>query len=441
MPVPTPRTVLDLLYRFLDFFRPASIAASDEVLANRSRLSVGLAWFIGFETLAFAIAYPAIAPQIIPVTWALSYGLALSFLFMPWILRATGALGAVGVFLSVVPLVVVLFVAWNSHGIATPGLAFLPVPVLIGLGLRGGRMGALIALAAVIGVGVLAAADLSGWKAFPEIGPSPVLRLVVISFSVVMVIGIGWFYEITRIRTLARLSDALTAAEDANMAKREFLASMSHELRTPLNSVIGFAQVVRQKEELSSSGDHMLDRIHTSGLHLLGLVNQLLDVSKVEAGEIELRLEAVDVGELVRQTLNDLEGQKPREHVELIADLPPVCSPLRTDREKLRQIVVNLVVNAFKFTREGSVTVRLACQAAGIPCVLEVEDTGIGIPREKLEAIFERFVQVDTGTSRQFDGTGLGLSISKDLCDLMGYTLEVESEPGRGTRFRVGFSP
>ena len=138
--------------------------------------------------------------------------------------------------------------------------------------------------------------------------------------------------------------------------------------------------------------------------------------------------------------MRDLETQKPREQVELIADLPANCSPLKTDREKLRQIVVNLVVNAFKFTREGSVTVRLVCQSAGIPVMLEVEDTGIGIPTEKLEEIFEPFVQVDSGTSRQFNGTGLGMSICKDLCDLMGYELSVESQPGKGTTFRVNFS-
>ncbi|MCP4203362.1 MAG: histidine kinase, partial [bacterium] len=207
-----------------------------------------------------------------------------------------------------------------------------------------------------------------------------------------------------------------------------------------LNSVIGFSQIVRKKEELSSSGDDMLERVHSSGLHLLRLVNQILDVSKVEAGEVELHLEDIDVAELVRLTLRDLESQKPRERVELISEVPPSCGLLRTDREKLRQIVVNLVVNAFKFTREGSVTVRVVSDPTGIPEALEVEDTGIGIPQEKLDEIFERFVQVDTGTSRKFEGTGLGLSICKDLCDLLGYELGVESEPDRGTTFRVTFS-
>ncbi len=121
-------------------------------------------------------------------------------------------------------------------------------------------------------------------------------------------------------------------------------------------------------------------------------------------------------------------------------DLPSKCSPLMADREKLRRIIVNLVVNAFKFTREGSVTVRLVCQSAGVPVLLEVEDTGIGIPTEKLDEIFKRFVQVDSGTSRKSDGTGLGLSICKDLCDLMGFRLSVESKPGKGTTFRVNFS-
>ncbi len=431
--------MLDVLYRLLDYFHPAGVGTGDEDLVNRIRLSVGLAWFIGLGTLAFAVAYPYVAPQIIPVTWALAYGLALSFLLAPWVLRATGAVRPMGIFLTNVPLLVVLLVAWKSHGIRTPGLFFLPVPVLIGLGLGGRRIGALTALGAVAGVGTLAALEVSGVKAFPPIESSQVLLLVVIGLGLTMVIGIGWFYETTRVRTLARLREALAAAEAANKAKRDFLASMSHELRTPLNSVIGFSQVVRTKEELSASGDDMLERVHASGLHLLGLVDQILDVTKVEAGEVELDLEAVDVIELIRRTLRDLDTQKPRERVELLSELPPTCPPLATDPEKLRQILVNLVVNAFKFTRQGSVTVRLIANPEAGAIALEVEDTGIGIPPEKLEAIFERFVQVDSGTSRKFEGTGLGLSICKDLCDLLGYTLGVQSEPGRGTTFKVSF--
>ncbi|MFQ5527530.1 MAG: sensor histidine kinase, partial [Thermoanaerobaculia bacterium] len=266
------------------------------------------------------------------------------------------------------------------------------------------------------------------------------LVMSVLFTGIVMVAGIGWFYETLRRYHADRTVEALRQAEAANAAKQRFLASMSHELRTPLNSVIGFSQVVLNKEELSSSGDDMLARVHASGLHLLRLVDQILDVSKVEAGEVELDLEGVDLLELLRLTLRDLDTQRPREQVELLADLPLACRELATDREKLRQIVVNLVVNAFKFTHKGSVTVRLIADGAEDPIALEVEDTGIGIPAEKLSEIFERFVQVDTGTSRQFDGTGLGLSICKDLCDLLGYTLEVESEVARGTTFRVRFA-
>lgn len=439
--------LLDRLYRFLDYFLPAGEDVDDEDRVNRIRLSVGLAWFIGLVALVFAVAYPYIAPVVIPITRALAYGLAVGFLLAPWVLRATGAVRPLGIFLTNVPLVVLVLVAWNSHGIRTPGLYFLPVPVLIGLGLGGRRIGALTTLVAVAAVAVLAGVEISGARSFPPIESGETLMVVVITLGLTMVIGIGWFYETTRVGTLARLREALAAAEAANKAKRDFLASMSHELRTPLNSVIGFSQVVRSKEELSSSGDDMLERVHASGLHLLGLVDQILDVTKVEAGEIELDLEAVDLIDLIRLTLRDLDTQKPREQVELLSELPPECAPLATDREKLRQIVVNLVVNAFKFTRNGSVTVRLITADAATPgsagspgaAALEVEDTGIGIPPEKLEAIFERFVQVDTGTSRKFEGTGLGLSICKDLCDLLGYKLGVESEVDRGTKFTVSF--
>ena len=256
-----------------------------------------------------------------------------------------------------------------------------------------------------------------------------------------MVAGIGWFYESLRRYAFDKTAAALAEAEQANAAKRQFLASMSHELRTPLNSVIGFSNVVLAKEELSSSGQDMLARVRASGIHLLHLVDQILDVSKVEAGEVELELDAIDVPALVRDTLRELESQKPRETVELCAELPERCAALATDGEKLRQILINLVVNAFKFTRQGSITVRLLCDESATPSALEVADTGIGVTPEKLKEIFERFVQVDTGTGREFDGAGLGLSICKDLCDLMGYDLGVESEVGRGTTFRVEFGP
>lgn len=430
------------LLRFLDFFLSATLRKAEEDRARRARLLVAVSLFSGASTVAFAAINLFSGSSVPETSIAIPAIAGLVFLALPVLLKATGALRAISWLLIFGTLIAIAVAAWNAYGLYSPGLLILPIPVLIGLVLGGRRLGistAAIGLAAVIGFYLLDRKT----EVFP---PPPLdaanafLLVSVLGLGIILVAGIGWFYESLRRHAFEQASDALEEAEAANAAKREFLASMSHELRTPLNSVIGFSQIVRKKEELSSSGDDMLERVHSSGLHLLRLVNRILDVSKVEAGEIEMHLEAVDVAELVRLTVRDLENQKPREHVELISDLPPSCRPLRADREKLRQIVVNLVVNALKFTREGSVTVRVVCDTAGTPEVLEVEDTGIGIPVEKLDEIFERFVQVDTGTSRKFEGTGLGLSICKDLCDLLGYELGVVSKPGRGTTFRLNFS-
>lgn len=430
------------LHKWLDFFLSAALLEAEEDRTRRARLLVALSLFSGASIFAFAVIALISGRSVPGTSIAIPAITGLVFLALPILLKVTGRLRAISWVLSFGILAAVLIAGWNAYGLYSPGLLILPVPVLVGLVLGGRRLGltsAGIGLVAVIGF-YLVERKTDTFSPPPLDAANDFLLVSVLVLGIILVAGIGWFYESLRLYAFQQASAALEEAEAANAAKREFLASMSHELRTPLNSVIGFSQIVRTKEDLSSSGDDMLERVHSSGLHLLRLVDRILDVSKVEAGEIEMDLEAVDVRELVRLTLRDLEMQKPRERVELIADLPSKCSPLIADREKLRQIIVNLVVNAFKFTREGSVTVRLVCRSAGVPVLLEVVDTGIGIPTEKLDEIFERFVQVDRGTSRKFDGTGLGLSICKDLCDLMGFQLSVESKPGKGTTFRVNFS-
>lgn len=233
---------------------------------------------------------------------------------------------------------------------------------------------------------------------------------------------------------------AIVAAESANAAKSRFLASMSHELRTPLNSVIGFAQVL-----LKGRGKHLraddvmyLERILANGQHLLGLINSVLDLSKVEADQMELNVSSVAVDALVRDTVAQIEGRVVDRDVQLIVEVPPGLQPVETDPEKLKQVLINLVGNALKFTERGSVTVRVVADPGnGRPARIEVIDTGVGIPKAMHGKIFEAFQQVDQGTARQYEGTGLGLSISRALCTLMGYRIEVDSEVGKGSTFRI----
>lgn len=243
-----------------------------------------------------------------------------------------------------------------------------------------------------------------------------------------------------------RAEEALRVAKDeaiaANKAKSDFLASMSHELRTPLNSVIGFTNILLKNKDghLDDKDVGYLQRVLSNGKHLLELINEVLDLAKVEAGRMDLVIEPVDLGHLVVETVQQLEGQaKVKEgNVQLVADVPAEVAPVDTDSAKLKQVIINLVGNALKFTHEGSVTVRLDVAKDGkTPVAIAVKDTGIGIPADRLGAIFEAFQQAEAGTARKYGGTGLGLAISRSICLLMGYDLIVESEVEKGSTFTI----
>ena len=241
----------------------------------------------------------------------------------------------------------------------------------------------------------------------------------------------------------AALKRARDEAEAANRAKSEFLSRMSHELRTPLNSVIGFANVLRKNKSgrLSSDDLTFLDRIRANGQHLLTLVNNVLDIAKVESGRLTVTTGLVAVGQLLHDVAGQLEGQPRGAGVQLHVEAPADMVPIETDGVLLRQVVINLAANALRFTHEGKVVIAAdADERTGVPLRIHVRDTGIGIPRDRQEAIFEAFEQADTDTHRTYGGTGLGLSISKAICDALGYQLSVESEVGKGSTFTVCFA-
>jgi signal transduction histidine kinase len=229
-------------------------------------------------------------------------------------------------------------------------------------------------------------------------------------------------------------------AEEASRAKSDFLARMSHELRTPLNSVVGFTNVLLRKAD--GRDREYLTRIRASGVHLLGLIDDILDLARIEAGRIEIELQDVDLGALVRETVNQLEGKAMGSAVTLAYQVPPGLAPLPADDARLRQVLINLVGNALKFTDKGRVDVEVVADATGRAAErLHVRDTGIGIAPDRLPHIFHPFEQADGTTSRKYGGTGLGLAVSRSLCELMGFALSVESEAGRGSVFTVSFRP
>ena len=233
---------------------------------------------------------------------------------------------------------------------------------------------------------------------------------------------------------------AKEAAEEASRTKSQFLANMSHELRTPLNSVIGFAGILLKNKSgsLSPTELNFLERISANGRHLLALINEILDLSKIEARKVELQIAPVALDVLVRETIAQQEGLVRDRPVQLLADVPERVAPMPADAEKLRQIIINLIGNALKFTERGSVTVRVVTRPDDHkPVQIDVVDTGIGIPKEKLGVIFQAFQQADASTARKYGGTGLGLTISQALCQLMGFHIEVTSAVGHGSTFSV----
>ncbi|CAN5389005.1 ATP-binding protein [soil metagenome] len=240
-------------------------------------------------------------------------------------------------------------------------------------------------------------------------------------------------------RTLSQLVDARDAAEAANVQKSQFLANMSHEIRTPLNGVLAMAQVMAG-DALAPEQRRRLEVVRQSGEALLHVLNDVLDVSKIEAGKLTLAPDAVDVANVVRQAVEGFGGAAEAKALSLTLDIAPDALGLRhADPLRLRQVIANLVSNAVKFTEDGAVTVTLrgdgpdGCSGVRV----SVADTGIGVASERLPKLFDTFVQGDSSTTRRFGGTGLGLSICRDLVELMGGAIWAESEAGFGSTFHL----
>ncbi|MEP2120288.1 MAG: response regulator [Bauldia litoralis] len=254
---------------------------------------------------------------------------------------------------------------------------------------------------------------------------------------------VGVFADITEFKQRqTELEEAKELADSANTAKSQFLANMSHELRTPLNAIIGYSEMlIEEAEDLKLDGfGPDLDRIRVAGKHLLGLINDILDFAKIEAGKMDVLVEPFEIDSIVSQVESTIAPLIARNENALEIDVEPGLGAMESDETKIRQCLLNLLSNASKFTKKGTVTlsVRGVAGPDGGDCIaFQVSDTGIGMTAEQKDRLFQAFTQADATTSRNYGGTGLGLAITREFCRMLGGEVTVESEHGKGSAFTV----
>jgi len=235
--------------------------------------------------------------------------------------------------------------------------------------------------------------------------------------------------------TMAQLDRAKERAESADRLKSAFLATMSHELRTPLNSIIGFTGILIQRlgGPLNEEQDKQLHMVYNSAKHLLDLINDVLDLSKIEAEQLNVISESFNLQDSIEKVMKSSQPLADKKGIELSASIAPDIGLIKSDRRRVEQILLNLISNAIKFTEQGFV--RMNCEMSGDKVIMAIQDSGIGIKQEDMGILFNAFQQIESGITRKYDGTGLGLSICKKLAHLLGGEIRVESEWGKGSIF------
>lgn len=384
---------------------------------------------------------------IIVCTWA--------FWLLPFLLKYTRNLQLCALISVELLAFTALFGAFHYGGVSSPFLPWLIVSLLLGFFYLSDKPLLVIVLFALNIVSFYLGYVVYG---FPQLVPlsqlEPVGWISILSATIYMSWMAIYYANITSMRsdlereaerhraTSIRLRQAKELADAANRSKSIFLAKMSHELRTPLNAVIGYSEILLETFEPDERNAHKrvdLGRINAAGKHLLALVADVLDLSKIESNSIELKIESFDLAEFARDIVTTTQRLAAEKGNALTLTCIGGLGTVSTDATKLRQVVLNLISNAAKFTEAGTIglTVRRDRKGAADWIEIQVRDTGIGITPEQLQRLFQNFGQATAGTAGKYGGTGLGLAISQKFCALMGGGVSVTSDPGRGSCFSV----
>jgi len=348
-----------------------------------------------------------------------------------------------------------LFGAYHYGGVSSPFLPWLIISLLLGFFYLSERPILVVGLFTINILGFCVAYFQWG---FPELVPQQQLSTVgwisILSATIYMSWMAIYYANMITMRsdlereaerhreTAIRLRQAKDMADVANRGKSIFLAKMSHELRTPLNAVIGFSEILLEEVDFDGKNGHKkvdLERINSAGKHLLSLVTDILDLSKIESNAIELKIEKFDLNAMVHEVIANVQPMVSEKGNRLVVKCPNNLGIVSTDQTKLRQAALNLMSNAAKFTEEGTITlsVQRRKSQAGDWIEIQVQDSGIGISQTDIGRLFQNFGQATPATSSKYGGTGLGLALSQKLCGLMGGGISATSELGYGSCFTI----